>query len=128
MPEQIPDMMVSDITHSPLSGGNIRCDEKILWDSMMSNPDFEALTSVHEFSSLLKSTKPTALRTASLAGLRLLSQKLAYACEVSRKSALRKMAERKCSAPDLSDRTQNFSVLFAALRRVRAELRRRGEL
>ncbi|TVP71582.1 MAG: hypothetical protein EA339_09850 [Rhodobacteraceae bacterium] len=77
---------------------------------------------------LIQAAKTSELQVTSSTHLQRLLPSLVIACETARVDTLRDMAARarKGQAKDRVHDAEGFSVLFAALRRVRAELKRRG--
>ena len=85
-------------------------------------------TQTMDRSMLLQGARAPGLRTSSLAELRHLFAALSAACAASKADALRNIRARWADAPrEVDDSTCGFADLFAALRRVRAELRRRQD-
>ena len=85
-------------------------------------------TQTMDLSMLLQGARAPRLRTSSLAELRHLSAALSAACAASKADALRNIRARWVDAPqEVDESTCGFADLFAALRRVRAELRRRQD-
>jgi len=97
-------------------------------ENEMSDRESQILRSDEEIALLLKATKASELRMISLARLRRILQTLTDVCEVSRTDALRNIADRQGDGLRNieSDDNYRFADLFAALRRVRAELNRRA--
>ncbi len=77
---------------------------------------------------LIQAAKTSELQVTSSTHLQRLLPSLVTACETARVARLRDMVARvrKGQARARGDDAEEFAVLFAALRRVRAELKRRG--
>jgi len=95
----------------------------------MADADTRSPHSEEEIADFRQATKPAELRVTSRAALRRLMQDLTDACEVARIDALRQMTTRARDErkSDGTGRKHSFADLFAALRRVHKELKRRGE-
>ncbi|GAA0306845.1 hypothetical protein NHN26_15660 [Rhodovulum tesquicola] len=94
----------------------------------MERADTEKDTLIMDRSMLLRRARAPRLRARSLAELRDLSAALSDACAASKADALRNIRARWADAPEEADEsTCGFADLFAALRRVRAELQRRQD-
>ncbi len=76
---------------------------------------------------LLRSARARDLQAISLTDLRNLAADLTTACEAARVAAIRNIMQVKPDpAPDKSDQRQcGFTSLYTALRRVRAEIKRK---
>lgn len=77
-----------------------------------------------EFARLLHGARIAALRASSDPALRKMVKALEEACETTRLAALRNLAQPQNTGG--MDRTCGFADLYAALRRARTELGRRG--
>lgn len=82
---------------------------------------------IEELSELLQSARLPVLRSSSAADLRNLVASLEVACEAARVTALCTVLGARRQVADVDDAGQNcgFAALFAALRRARAEVKRR---
>jgi hypothetical protein len=94
----------------------------------MERSDTATDTLTMDRSMLLQTARAPRLRTSSLTELRHLSAALSEACAASKADALGNIRARWADAQEEADEsTCGFAVLFAALRRVRAELQRRQD-
>lgn len=92
----------------------------------MADADTSSSHSEEELEGFLQATKAGELRITSLTTLRRLLHDLKDACEVARLDALRQMVDR-AQEGQATEHKHNFADLFAALRRVRTEIKRRDE-
>lgn len=94
----------------------------------MERSDTATDTLTMDRSMLLQGARAPRLRTSSLAELQDLSTALSDACVAAKADALRSIRARWAGAPQAVDESIcGFADLFAALRRVLAELRRRQD-
>lgn len=88
----------------------------------------DARDGAQDYAPLLNRARPTDLRSTTTSDLRAIGQDLALACEAARLAAIGKMLRPMASGDKRSGEDANcgFATLFAALRRVRAELSSRN--
>jgi len=94
----------------------------------MGNDETTTSEPTPELTALLMSSNRVALQVSSTERLSRLEEALSRACEKARKKALRNMMdpERPEAGAEGHDRNFGFACLFSALRRVRAEQKRRN--